>query len=309
MQIIWGFSLTSFLILGAITLTQYIPTLEYAFDPGRTTEKNPLGLGEIAPPVLGLFDITDMTLLTLLAVLLPTSIAYTMDSRWRNAIDEYLPSLLREISDAQKTGLPLPRAITQASRRQYGPLTEELKKMASKISWGISFEEALTAFAENADTPMVQRTTLLILEAERSGGAIEDVFDAAHGHVSELLSLKKERLDSMKPYTFIIIMAFLVFAMVVIILISTFFVMIATEVAPATAEAGVAGGTALPFALAGLQLIFYHLLIIEGTLGGIIAGKMGRGNTKAGLLFSTIMVIAGDVLFKLAVITFGYHSV
>ena len=126
-----------------------------------------------------IFTPTDFFVLGLLVIITPPASAYFVDQRWRNGIDNNLPQLLRDISDAQRTGLSLPRAILESSKREYGPLTAELQKMAAKISWGVSFREAMQALSETADTPLVRRASVLILEAERFGGAAEDVFESA----------------------------------------------------------------------------------------------------------------------------------
>ncbi|MHA1940975.1 MAG: type II secretion system F family protein, partial [Candidatus Hodarchaeales archaeon] len=232
---LWLLSLTLFAIFALIAVTFYIPVIEHLVD---VTAPTPLEEGELDPlpdpyldsirdivqdQIIGFVDIIDVTILAVLALILIPALAYSSDRKWRDNIDDHIPSLLREISDAQKTGLPLPRAIMEASKHQYGALTPELEKMASKISWGIPFSKSLRSLTETADTPLMKRTSLLILEAERSGGAIEDVFESAHKHVSEVLGLKRERLGAMKPYTWIIYASFIVFALVMIILLYSFF--------------------------------------------------------------------------------------
>ena len=76
---------------------------------------------------------TDFFVLGLLVIITPPALAYYVDQRWMNGIDNNLPQLLRDISDAQRTGLSLPRAILESSKREYGPLTAELQKMARKF--------------------------------------------------------------------------------------------------------------------------------------------------------------------------------
>ncbi|MFX0063341.1 MAG: type II secretion system F family protein [Candidatus Hermodarchaeota archaeon] len=249
-------------------------------------------------------DVTDVTILPILLLLLPVSIMYLLEERWRRRVDNYLPSLLREIADTQKTGLPLPRAISEAAKHQYGPFTEPLRKMAAKISWGVAFDQAMIDLGASTGTELVKRSTVLILEAERSGGSMDDVFDATHQHVNELLGLERERRASMASYTYIIYAAYYVFAFVVVLLLQTFFVSMGTT---GTFDPGVAAGfsipitTQLPFNIAGLQLIFFHLLIIEGILAGIVAGKMGEGSAKTGLKHSLILCVSGYLLFKIVV--------
>jgi flagellar protein FlaJ len=242
-------------------------------------------------------DVTDATWLALTVLFAPAGFAYLRENNWRQGIDEHLPDLLREIGDAQKTGLPLPRAIKEASKHDYGPLTAELRKMAAKISWGISFQKGIQSLSDSAGTSLVKRASLLILEAERSGGTIEQVFESAYNHVTELLALRRERLGSMKPYTFIIYAAFLVFTLVVILLISTFFSQMAEQ---SVEMAGAEGAIEMPINFAGLQMVFFHMLMIEGSAAGIVAGKMGEGSAKAGLRHSFYLTTAGWLAFKVS---------
>ncbi|MFX0090117.1 MAG: type II secretion system F family protein [Candidatus Hodarchaeota archaeon] len=257
-------------------------------------------------------DVTDVTMLALMVLIFPIAMMYLLEERWRRGIDAYLPSLLREVADAQKTGLPLPRAITEAAKRQYGPFTEPLRKMSAKISWGVAFEKGMDDLAAETGTELVKRSTVLILESERSGGSMDDVFDATHQHVNELLALERARRSSMSAYTYIIYAAYLVFAFVVVLLLQTFFLSMSTL---GQFDPGAAAGlsipirTELPFNLAGLQLIFFHMLIIEGVLAGVVAGKMGDGSAKLGLRHSFILCTAGYLLFKIVVCIFHFSII
>lgn len=250
------------------------------------------------------FDILDMTLLTMISVLILPAYYYRKDNAWKEKVDEHLPNLLREISDAQKVGLPLPRAVVEASKRQYGPLTEELKLMAAKISWGIPFAEGLREMQKNIRTPLFDRTSVLILEAEKAGGQTDEIFDSAYVHVTELLGLKRERMASMSSYKWIIIVAFLVFAFVIVILLNSFFIQLAKQSAElnSTSSSNLSTFGGLPLHLASLQLLFFHLLIIEGFFAGLIASKMSTGHYKQGLFNSIYLLILAWAIFKVGAI-------
>jgi hypothetical protein len=310
------------LILFAITITLlYLPLIQIAINPlsnlsdcqteeVKTAEecnsiliqKNIIDLSSLfwigGFPIL---DILDLTALSCIMLLILPAYYYRKDYNWRNKADEYLPNLLREISDAQKVGLPLPRAVIEAAKRQYGPLTEELHMMAAKISWGIPFSIGLRAMQSNIDTPLFDRTAVLILEAEKSGGETSSIFDSAYAHVTELLGLQRERLTAMSPYRWIIIVSFLVFSIVIIILLNTFFAQLAiqtAEISASGAESDEFGGIALP--LFGLQILFFHLLIIEGMFAGLIAAKMSTGYIKGSGMFNSItLVVIAWVIFKI----------
>ncbi|MHA1630676.1 MAG: type II secretion system F family protein [Candidatus Heimdallarchaeota archaeon] len=243
---------------------------------------------------------SDFIALGILIAIAPPSIAFYIDSHWREGIDSNLPNLLRDIADAQRTGLSLPRAITESSKRNYGPLTPELKKMAAKISWGIPFDQAMRSFTNYADTELNNRAAILILEAQRSGGVIEDIFDSAQKHVEDILALKKERLGQMKPYIWIIYAAFFIFLLVIVVLFQTFFYPM-SEMYLEFQDVGF-GGQSMglpPQILASYTILFLHMTIIEGLFSGLVAGKMGEGKASAGLKHSTIMVLVGWISYKI----------
>jgi flagellar protein FlaJ len=245
---------------------------------------------------------SDFIALAILVTISPPSVAFYIDDRWRKGIDANLPNLLRDIADAQRTGLSLPRAISESSKRNYGPLTPELQKMAAKISWGIPFDQAMRSFTDTADTELNNRAAILILEAQRSGGVIEDIFDSAQKHVEDILALRKERLGSMRPYIWIIYAAFIIFLLVIVVLFQTFFYPM--EQMYLDFQGVGLGGTQMglaPQTLQTYEILFLHMTLIEALFSGLVAGKMGEGKAKSGLKHSTIMVLIGWIAYKLTV--------
>jgi flagellar protein FlaJ len=219
----------------------------------------------------------------------PTAVLSYIDYKWRKAIDEHLPDLFRSIVQAQETGMTLPQALEQASKRDYGPLTAELKKMTLQISWGMSFEEALLAMGRRVNTVLVQRTVPMIIEASRSGGHVEKVFDPLGKFIQTTLLLDKERRTQTTPYIAIIYVAFFVFIFTVILLFRSFFVSL--EGLPLL-------GAAVMSPLE-IQRMFFHMTSIQAFFGGLIAGKMGDGTVSAGLKHSLILMLCGYIALKL----------
>src|SRR4030065_561129 len=114
----------------------------------------------------------DFVFFGFLAIVSPVAILNYVDYRWRKGVDEHLPDLFRSIVQAEETGMTLPKALEEAAKRDYGPLTSELKKMTAQISWGSNFEDALLAFGKRVGTVLTQRTGPTIIEARRSGGRV-----------------------------------------------------------------------------------------------------------------------------------------
>ncbi|MBI2077000.1 MAG: type II secretion system F family protein, partial [Euryarchaeota archaeon] len=98
--------------------------------------------------------------------------------RIRN-LEARFPEFLRDLAASHKSGLTLNASVAISARGEYGELTPEIRKMADQLSWNLSFEEALRLLAERVQTPLVQRTASLIIQAGKSGGNTTDVLLAA----------------------------------------------------------------------------------------------------------------------------------
>lgn len=219
----------------------------------------------------------------------PSAILSYIDYRWRKAVDERLPDLFRSMVQAQEAGMTLQQALEEASKRDYGPLTAELKKITAQISWGMSFEEALLAMGKRVNTVLVQRTVPMIIEASRSGGHVEKVFDPMGKFIQTTLLLDKERKTQTRPYIAIIYVAFFVFLFTIILLFKSFFVSV--EGLPIL-------GTPVMSPM-GIQRIFFHMTSIQAFFGGLVAGKMGDGTVNAGLKHSLVLMFCGYAALKL----------
>jgi len=230
----------------------------------------------------------DFVFFGLLAAISPIALLNYVDYRWRKAVDEHLPDLFRSIVQAQETGMTLPKALEEAAKRDYGPLTSELKKMTVQISWGASFEEALLAFGRRVGTVLTQRTVPMIIEAGRSGGRVEKVFDPMGKFIQTNILLEKERKTQTRPYIAIIYVALFVFLFTIVILFKTFF----------TDVEGVALFSMPASSPADLKRIFLHLALVQGFFSGLVAGKMSEGSVSAGLKHSLIMMLLGFVALK-----------
>lgn len=219
----------------------------------------------------------------------PPAILTYIDFRWRKAIDEHLPDLFRTIVQAQETGMTLPQALEEAAKRDYGPLTAELRKMTAQISWGMSFEDALVALGKRVSTVLVQRTVPMIIEASRSGGHVEKVFEPMGKFIQTTLLLDKERKTQARPYIAIVYVAFFVFIFTILLLFKSFFVSI--EQLPTL-------GTAL-MSPEEMKRMFFNMTLVQAFFGGLVAGKMGEGTINAGLKHCLILMICGYVALKL----------
>jgi len=242
-----------------------------------------------------IFKTDQLIFLTLIIAIFPPAIINYFDMRWRFSIDKNIPEFLRELSEAGRTGVTLTRAIDLASKRRYGPLSSELQRIVVKLSWGGNFEDSLKDFAERIETKLSKRTSILLAEINRSGGDIRDVIDTVSKHIRELQSIEEERRSQLRTYIAIVYIAFFIFLFIDYILIQTFFAKIESLKESLTD----AGGLFLmqELTLEDIKTIMFHMAIMQGLFGGLIAGKMGEGVIGAGLKHSLILISIGFLIF------------
>ena len=244
-----------------------------------------------------------MIVVGMIVATMPPSVVEFIDLRWQHGIDKNLPRLLREIAESGKTGLTLVRAIEVSAERDYGPLTPELKFLVAQISWGMSLEDALRAFAKRARTKLAQRCADLISEVARSGGQTQDIMEQLNKHIWELQSIDRERYAQMRPYSAVVYIAFGVFLFTDIMLIRTFFTQIVqmqAKVAATSSVAGSAGGIfggASQVDLNLLKMVLFHATVVQALIGGFVAGKMSEGKLGAGLKHVMLLLLITFLAF------------
>ena len=242
-----------------------------------------------------IFKTDQLVFLALILALFPPAIINLLDMRWRLSVDSNIPEFLRELSEAGRTGVTLTRALDLASKRRYGPLSSELERIVNKLSWGGNFEESLKNFGERVETKLSKRTSILLTEINHSGGDIKEVLDTVSRHIRELQSIENERRSQLRTYVAIVYIAFFIFIFIDYILLQTFFAKIESLKESLSEVGGMFLMQELSFE--SIKTIMFHMAIMQGLFGGLIAGKMGEGALGAGLKHSLILIIIAFLIF------------
>ena len=251
----------------------------------------------IGPLSLSKKNSMDFAIYAILSAIGPFGFYEYARFRKMSLMEERFPEFLRDLSESRKAGMTMARAVEMSAKGDYGYLTPEIRRMAIQISWGVSFTDALRRFGDRIKTPLVQRTTSLVVKASEAGGKISDVIDAAAKNVREIKILQAERKMEMQMYLLIIYVAFFVFLAVIMILAATFL----PEFAKATEAAG-SGVGSISFGNVKLdeyKFVYICTALVQAVGNGAVAGLLGEGKMAAGLRHGTIMVIVTYILFKL----------
>ena len=232
-------------------------------------------------------QLDNMLVISAVVAIFPPAIVDYLEFRWRRAADENLPYLLRDIAEGQRTGMTLLRALEEASKRKYGPLTKELKKLITQVSWGMDLEDALDNFAKRIGTTLAKRTAILIKETARSGGNVAEIMDLASSYVKGMQLIEQERASELRIYLFIVYATYFVFLYATVMLLTSFFFPMGEMVVGQ-----------LPLLRAAItpkeaRRLFFHMAMIQAFLSGIVAGKLTAGKASAGLKHAAILLLAG----------------
>ncbi|KYC52313.1 MAG: flagellar assembly protein J [Candidatus Methanofastidiosum methylothiophilum] len=208
---------------------------------------------------------------------------------WITEIEDQFPEFLRALADSQAAGMTLPQAIKMAQEDDYGRLTDEIKVMASKISWGVPFDEVLTSFADKVKSENVQGTVSLIVIAHHAGGNIIKILESAAESARMMRGLAKEQASKLGQYTGIIYISYLVF-LSVIFLLQTQFVAVFSEITLPTAKETINKDE--------FSVTFQNMLIIHGALAGLMIGKMTTNSLFSGVKHSIVLTAIGYLSFR-----------
>ncbi len=244
----------------------------------------------------GKFTFDRFLLFAGILALVPPAIMYFQDSRRRDAIDNNIPHLIRDIADAGRSGMTLTRAIEISAERDYGPLTKEIKRLMAKVSFRVPLEKALQYFADGTGTMLARRSSMLIAEANKSGGDIQESMESVAKHVQDIQYLENKRRATLRPFIGVMYISFAVFLVTVYLLISSFF----TRLASSNLTGGSVGGIGFNFVslpLDKITAVFLYMAMIEAVFAGFVGGKMATGYIKDGLKHAILLMLICFITF------------
>lgn len=220
----------------------------------------------------------------MLTLLTPAVLSF-LDSRWRSGVNDNIPVLLRDLTEAQRAGFPLVRAFEESAKGRYGPLTKELEKASYQLTWGMPFDEVVTKFGERVGTLLSKVSARLMIEASKAGARVHRIFESVTTFVQEMRNLELKRRAEIRPYVSIVYAAFFIFLFVTMILVRVFF-----------APSEILGFVSTEMISQSKTLLF-RMAMAEAFFSGLIAGKMGEGAVSGGFKHSLIMMGLGYYLF------------
>jgi len=263
----------------------YVGTLSITLAPGEATGANPA---------------VDFFVLGTLCLIAPYGFAETARLRRIAKIEERLPDFLRDVAEAGRFGMTLPDAIVVASTGRYGLLTDEIKKMASQIEWGVPVAHALDLFEQRVPTPLTQRVVSIVTRANEAGGNVADVLTMVAHDTREAQLAQQSRQISMLTYVTVIYISFFVFLVTIYIMAAIFLPqMVTAGCGVSTSSLSGSGAVVLAFQFVPVLFLAFLVAVIVHAVGdGIMAGVLFNGRIPEGLQHATIMLATGWIIMR-----------
>ena len=239
---------------------------------------------------------------------------------WIKAVEEQFPNFIRSMADSVRSGMSFKEAISIAAKSDFGKLTDEVKNMKSKLSWGVDFIKVLDMFSMKArKSAMITESMNIIKESFRSGGNIAETLDAIGMNVILLKEVEAERASMTRQHALIMYGIFFLFMGITI---ATIYVMVPMLKSQDMGDTGggfglnfkdpCAGNVMFPcsyFSAVGVFLgveggistyytaLFFNVVVILSIFMGLIIGQLGQNSVVAGGKHSLILIMSSLAVF------------
>lgn len=221
---------------------------------------------------------------------------FLKEMKKQKRIEEKFVDFARDIESSVRSGISIPSTLMQAPNKDYSELNPFVKKLANQIKLGIPIHRALLTFSDDTNNPMIKRSIAIVIEAEASGGDIDNVLKSVTDSMENVKKLKEERKSGTYGQIVQGYIVFFVFIGIMLVLQLKLF----PQLTKVGAGAGAAGmsmmGSTGGGAAVNLDRIFFALIMIQGFFAGLMIGKFSEGTTKQGFIHSLILCTVGALI-------------
>ncbi len=275
---VWLASITVGLFIVVATVLQqlYLPLPPY-YLPLNARANNALAMG-------------------VLIILLIPSILDASNLAYVRSVERNIPRFLRSVTESTTSGMILPRALSEAAKSDYGPISREVGLAVSKFTLGKDFSETIAEAGRRLRHPLARQLAVLISEAQAAGGRMREVLESGVDLYSTLFEYKEERRAELRPYLTLVYISLVIYLVVCYIAITQFLAPVITLQLASKA----------PFLASNLGLgyfksIFFWAGIFESVFGGLVGGKISEGAASAGLKHSVILLVLTILFFNVLI--------
>ena len=235
-------------------------------------------------------------LLAILVIIMPPAFIEYNNSIWLREVDNNVPRFLRDLTEGVRSGLSIFDALEIAATKDYGPITPHLEQAMVKFKLTSDLEGSLIWLGEKLIRPSAKRVVTILLEAYETGGRMIEVLETSVDMFTSLAEYKDERDTQVGPYILLVYIGNIIFLGISWTIIGQFLGPLAkTAQDPMIAQAGVVRMLDINY----YKSILFWSAIIEGLMGGLVAGKIRDNRIGGGLIHSVILLLIAFIFFNL----------
>lgn len=229
----------------------------------------------------------------LLTISIPSAGVYIEIARINNAAENAMPSFLRDVTEARKTGLSPEKSIVHAAKRPgYGKFAEVLALIRSQMEWGVPLRKIFGSIKRKIQTWPVLVNFLILVETIKMGGGSSVALEILTEYSEKQKDVETNKKSLLRPY---VILAF-----IWSILIALTTTMVALTVYTLT-QLSLPGSAPMPLVVMQEQMNLFSLgILLQCWLSGFFVGKVNEGTFAAGFKYSAMLVLTAHVSLALS---------
>ncbi len=226
----------------------------------------------------------------LLAVSVLPMISYRRIIGLNLKAENSMPSFLRDVSEARKTGMsPEKSIVTGAQRKGYGSFSKILQQIVNQIEWGVSMRKIYEDIRTRIKSWPVVVNFLILIETIEVGGGSSEALELLATYSEKIRDAEKTKRDMLKPY---VILPFIWTVLMALTFTFTFYII--TQI-PAIYL------IESPYGVMESQLsLLSSAIIFHCWLSGFFIGKVTQGTFAAGFEYSALFAALSLVSLMLS---------
>lgn len=222
-------------------------------------------------------------------------------------VEIILPDFLLLIGSNLRAGMTPYHAFVSASRPEFSPLYEEVKRFSNTVGAQTSLEDALLLLSSHFDSSILRKTINLFSKGAKAGGHLAQLLFANAEEIRKIQDLRQELISSTRSYA--IFLGFIVVIVMPFLLsVSVHFLTVFTTI---QGNLGIdpsdpsLGGVVMFTGKLGItpedmKQVAYVALGITAFFSSILIGVINVGKPLYGLKYFPLLLIPGLVFFLMA---------
>jgi len=212
-------------------------------------------------------------------------------------VEEILPDFMLLVSSNINAGMTPFAAFRASARKEFGPLSEEVKIASVKSLGTKSFSAALAQVGVRINSRVLNESISFFAQAMKSGGKLAKLLETSALDLRQTQEMKKELQSSTRMYVIFVAFVIIVATPLLLAVSMQFLTMIASIQAETTTGLGAETASVaflsseLNITTDFMMIVSFILLFGNALLAGMFIGVIGQGKAKMGLKYSPLIFI------------------